>query len=227
MREKDLGIWHVYSWARLPRPGAADGARARQPRPSARRGGGSDRPQPAELGLGRARGARAGLHVARHLRGRARGRGRLPDRARPASASSCARTRSRSTSCSSSTMPSVRLIVYRDDRGMRKYDDPRLVGWERLLAEGGRAAGGRARAVRGRDRARPGRGRGDPVHDLGHHRPAQARHAPAPAVPRAHRGLPARRPAGCPPTSMSRSCRCPGSWSRSTSWRCRSCAGSG
>ena len=90
--------------------------------------------------------------------------------------------------------PDVRLIVYRDDRGMRRYDDPRLVGWDRLLAEGRAAAGGRARAVRGRDRARPGRGRGDPVHHLGHHRPAQARHAPASAVPRAHRGLPARRP---------------------------------
>jgi long-chain acyl-CoA synthetase len=31
---------------------------------------------------------------------------------------------------------SVRHIVYHDDRGMRKYDDPRLVSWERLLALG-------------------------------------------------------------------------------------------
>jgi long-chain acyl-CoA synthetase len=31
-----------------------------------------------------------------------------------------------------------RLIVYRDDRGMRKYEDPRLVGWERLMDAGER-----------------------------------------------------------------------------------------
>jgi long-chain acyl-CoA synthetase len=32
--------------------------------------------------------------------------------------------------------PKLRLIVYHDDRGMRKYDDPRLVGWDQLLARG-------------------------------------------------------------------------------------------
>ena len=32
--------------------------------------------------------------------------------------------------------PGVRLIVYRDDRGMRRYDDPRLVSWARLQEEG-------------------------------------------------------------------------------------------
>jgi long-chain acyl-CoA synthetase len=31
-----------------------------------------------------------------------------------------------------------RLIVYRDDRGMRKYDDPRLVSWDGLIAAGTR-----------------------------------------------------------------------------------------
>ncbi len=31
-----------------------------------------------------------------------------------------------------------RLIIYHDDRGMRKYDDPRLVSWERLIAAGRR-----------------------------------------------------------------------------------------
>ena len=31
-----------------------------------------------------------------------------------------------------------RLIVYRDERGMRKYDDPRLVRWEALIAAGTR-----------------------------------------------------------------------------------------
>ncbi len=33
-------------------------------------------------------------------------------------------------------IPSVRHIVYHDPRGMRKYDDPRLVSWERLQALG-------------------------------------------------------------------------------------------
>ncbi len=34
------------------------------------------------------------------------------------------------------TVPSVRHIVFHDPRGMRKYDDPRLVSWERLYALG-------------------------------------------------------------------------------------------
>ncbi|GBD45192.1 Long-chain-fatty-acid--CoA ligase FadD15 [bacterium HR40] len=34
-------------------------------------------------------------------------------------------------------IPSVRWIVYHDDRGMRKYADPRLVSWPRLVALGG------------------------------------------------------------------------------------------
>lgn len=33
-------------------------------------------------------------------------------------------------------IPQVRWIVYHDDRGMRKYDDPRLVSWQRLLELG-------------------------------------------------------------------------------------------
>lgn len=30
-------------------------------------------------------------------------------------------------------IPEVRWIIYHDDRGMRKYEDPRLVSWQRLL----------------------------------------------------------------------------------------------
>jgi long-chain acyl-CoA synthetase len=33
-------------------------------------------------------------------------------------------------------IPSVRHIVFHDPRGMRKYDDPRLVGWDELLRRG-------------------------------------------------------------------------------------------
>ncbi|MEZ5846290.1 MAG: AMP-binding protein [Geminicoccaceae bacterium] len=37
----------------------------------------------------------------------------------------------------------IRWIVYHDDRGMRKYDDPRLVSWSDLEARGERLAGER------------------------------------------------------------------------------------
>lgn len=33
-------------------------------------------------------------------------------------------------------IPQVRWIVYHDERGMRKYDDPRLVSWQKLFALG-------------------------------------------------------------------------------------------
>ncbi len=33
-------------------------------------------------------------------------------------------------------VPSLRRIVYHDDRGMRKYSDPRLVSWAQLIEEG-------------------------------------------------------------------------------------------
>ncbi|MDF1584902.1 AMP-binding protein [Marinimicrococcus flavescens] len=36
---------------------------------------------------------------------------------------------------------SLRWIVYHDDRGMRKYADPRLVGWQQLLHKGAALAG--------------------------------------------------------------------------------------
>ena len=55
--------------------------------------------------------------------------------------------------------PDLRLIVYRDDRGMRKYDDPRLVGWERLMAEGA----GLLAAEPGRFEAEIAQGRGEDV----------------------------------------------------------------
>ena len=35
-----------------------------------------------------------------------------------------------------SGIPEVRWIVYHDDRGMRKYDDPRLVSWQQLAERG-------------------------------------------------------------------------------------------
>jgi long-chain acyl-CoA synthetase len=55
--------------------------------------------------------------------------------------------------------PDLRLIVYRDDRGMRKYEDPRLVGWERLMAEGA----GLLAAEPGRFEAEIAQGRGEDV----------------------------------------------------------------
>ena len=65
----------------------------------------------------------------------------------------------------------VRLIVYHDDRGMSRYDDPAPRRLGRGSSRAGRElAGPGAAPVRGRDRAGAWRGRGDPVHHLGHHR---------------------------------------------------------
>jgi long-chain acyl-CoA synthetase len=50
-------------------------------------------------------------------------------------------------------------IVFHDDRGMRKYDDPRLVGWQDLLARGAELA----RAEPGLFEAEVAKGRGDDV----------------------------------------------------------------
>ncbi len=55
--------------------------------------------------------------------------------------------------------PDIRLIVYRDDRGMRRYDDPRLVGWDRLMAEGAKLLA----AEPGRFEAEIALGRGEDV----------------------------------------------------------------
>ncbi|MCS6779568.1 MAG: AMP-binding protein [Geminicoccaceae bacterium] len=54
---------------------------------------------------------------------------------------------------------SLRAIVYHDDRGMRKYTDPRLVSWRELLERGGELA---ARAP-GRFEDEVARGRGEDV----------------------------------------------------------------
>ena len=70
--------------------------------------------------------------------------------------------------------PNLKHIVYSDPRGMRKYDDPRLMEAEKL------AAMGRDRAAREPglyDRlvdATKRRGRRDPLHHLGHHGQSQA-----------------------------------------------------
>ena len=82
LREKDYGIWKVYTWAdtraRVEELGARiDGARRR-----ARRRGRDHRPQPAALAVGGAGGAGGRRHLARHLRGRAGEGGRLSARLR-------------------------------------------------------------------------------------------------------------------------------------------------
>ena len=70
--------------------------------------------------------------------------------------------------------PNLKHIVYSDPRGMRKYDDPRLMEAEKL------AAMGRDRAAREPglyDRlvdATKRRGRRDPLHHLGHHGQSEA-----------------------------------------------------
>ncbi len=114
-------------------------------------------------------------------------------------------------------VPSLRHIVYCDPRGMRKYDDPRLISADALAARG--------EALHAAD---PG------LYD----RMVDATDAEAVAILCTTSGTTARpklamlsgggscatAPATSPPTRRgrrtitSRCCRCPGSWSRSTRW---------
>ena len=84
----------------------------------------------------------------------------------------------------------IRHIVYDDPRGLRHYDQPGLLGYDKLR-ELGRAFDaahpGFFDRERGERRAR--RRRRDPLH-LGHHRPAQGR---VPDACELHRGGPRRR----------------------------------
>ena len=79
-------------------------------------------------------------------------------------------------------VPHLQHIVYSDPRGMRKYDDPRLMSAENL------AELGRARAAREPELydnlvdATEGRGRRDPLHDLRHHRRIQNSRCSPPAA---------------------------------------------
>ncbi len=72
-------------------------------------------------------------------------------------------------------IPSVQHIVYTDPRGMRKYDDPRLMRLEDLEMLGEKPRLPKHRAVCRHGRGDLGRGYCDPVHHLGHHREPQAR----------------------------------------------------
>src|SRR5919202_2346224 len=56
-------------------------------------------------------------------------------------------------------IPSVRHIVFHDPRGMRKYDDPRLVSWDELVRRGAELAA----AEPGRFEAEVAQGRGEEV----------------------------------------------------------------
>ena len=89
-------------------------------------------------------------------------------------------------------LPRLRWIVYNDPRGMRKYQDPRLLHRAQLIERGKDVPAGALRSG-GRGRARR-RGR-DAVHDLGHDLQPQARDAPASAAAGAQRGLSAGRSA--------------------------------
>ena len=56
-------------------------------------------------------------------------------------------------------IPTVRRIVFHDPRGMRKYDDPRLVAWDELVRQGAELAA----AEPGRFEAEVAQGRGEDV----------------------------------------------------------------
>ena len=134
-----------------------------------------------------------------------------------AKAGRSSRTRSRPTRSwrSRTSCRALRWIVYNDPRGMRKYDDPRLL--EPRAAD--RARPGPARPDASKQAVAAGRGEevamlcttsGTTAHPklaMLQHRPLLEHVARRICAPiRASR-----------PTSTSRSCRCPGSSSRSTS----------
>jgi len=66
-------------------------------------------------------------------------------------------------------VPNLKHIVYSDSRGMRKYDDPRLMGSRQARTLGARPRRARARSLRQAGGRHQGRRRGDPVHHLRHH----------------------------------------------------------
>ena len=217
LREKEYGIWHVYSWADSRRAGA------RSWRWACWRSASSAATWSAIIGRNRPHWLWAEL--AAHSVGAmslgiyedALGKEvAVPARAMPRPGSPSSRTRSRPTSSwrSRASCRALRWIVYNDARGMRKYHDPRLLSREQLIERGQGAPAGALRAGGRRGQGRRGRG---PLHDLGHDRPPQARDAPA------SRRCSSTSPPICAPsrasrpTSTSRSCRCPGSSSRSTS----------
>ena len=79
-------------------------------------------------------------------------------------------------------VPTLQHIVYSDPRGMRKYDDPRLMEADKLRRAGPRPRRARARPLRQAGRRHQGRGRRDPLHHLGHHGESEAGDARRPAA---------------------------------------------
>ncbi len=71
-------------------------------------------------------------------------------------------------------VPNLKHIVYSDPRGMRKYDDPRLMEADKLASHGARPRRPRARPLRPTGRRDQRRGRRDPLHHLRHHGPSEA-----------------------------------------------------
>ena len=71
----------------------------------------------------------------------------------------------------------LRWIIFHDDRGMRKYEDPRLVGWSDLMARGAELAKTSPKLFEEEIAKRPWQRDGDFVHDLRHHRQSEAGYA--------------------------------------------------
>jgi long-chain acyl-CoA synthetase len=89
-------------------------------------------------------------------------------------------------------VPNLKHIIYSDPRGMRKYDDPRLMAADKL-ASMGRDRAGSLRQTGGRDQRR---GRRDPLHHLRHHGQSETGDARRGASAAALRGLSVVRPQG-------------------------------
>ena len=210
MREKHLGIWRAITWREY-------GERARHVGlglvalglPPARRRLGHRRQLPG-----------VALHRSRHHVGGRRHQRHLHDRLAPAGRVHRERQR--------------HPLLLRRERGAARQDpgSPRplpAAGEDLRVRHGGparlprragdavRGAAGARRALRARaprclrphGRDRPARRPGDPGLHLGHHRPAQGRHAQPPATSSSSSATPTSSPTRARGISSCRSCRCP------------------
>ena len=180
MREKDLGIWQEVTWAGYWDTAQTVGARAAGAGHRAGRPGRDPLGEPPRVAVRRrrrpSRSARSPSACTRPTR-------------RPRSATCC---RTPAPGCSIAEdqeqvdkalavlddCPDLERIVYLEPRGIRyRYDHPKLMSWDDLLALGAEHRAAHPGAVdRADGRGQPRRHRDADLH-LRHHRPAQGRHA--------------------------------------------------
>ena len=140
MRQKDFGVWRAYGWREVGEI-VADVAAGLAALGCAGRGGLGAVQHPARMGLDRPRRAERGRGGQRHLSDRRAGPGRvpvrrlghrLPLRRERGAARQVLEVRAR--------LPRVRKVVVYDMEGLAALDDPAILAFDALLAQGGRRA---------------------------------------------------------------------------------------